>query len=290
MEKRYYVCINFGYEFTTASYIDLTVTYPLNKDNFYDVPKLNISERSTDETCKVKTAICYEYGLWKLATDCGWTDLIDNFTSKLEYMLSENKEHYKTFINLVFQAIIEHNSFLYFNEQRPDNRNFELCITCDGMDDVNNQDLVIEDYKRFLSETLPIPIKLVISKSDAVLFKFMCQEPEAKGIYSIDLGSGTTDYTYFLQEINNRKIFIIDLGGCAVDYIYFSKDTGEKRLAGSPYGSRHVERTILEWCAETQDTYKAAKKIIPMLLAQFGYKNLDCHLVLRNSNSEVRRR
>lgn len=54
MEKQYCVCINFGYETTTASYIDLTAVYSANKEGTYDVPKLNILNGSTDRHARLK--------------------------------------------------------------------------------------------------------------------------------------------------------------------------------------------------------------------------------------------
>ena len=151
MEKQYCVCINFGNETTAASYLDLTAVYSANKEGTYNVPKLEILNGNTDEARKVETAICRrEDGQWKFATDqedFARPDLAMHFINKIEHMSLEDQEHYTAFIRLVFQAIIANNSFLYFDNNNPENRNFDLYICSSGWSkyDTNDYNTVIED-------------------------------------------------------------------------------------------------------------------------------------------------
>lgn len=249
MEKQYYVCIDFGHGETTASYIDLTASYEVNKEGTYDVPKLNILNGSNDEARKVETVICQgEDDKWRFATadeDFSRPGLSMQFKAKVEDMSAEDKEHYKAFINLVFKAIIARNNTLKFDENNPNNRNFELCIACPsawGTDNRDGHNTVIEDYKNFFSQSLPIPVKFVIRESDAAFFKFI-----------------------HLKNQNIKNILVIDLGSSTIDFTYYPRENSENYPKGAANGASHVERAIQKWCADTQNEYKNAKEKIPSL-------------------------
>ena len=262
MEKQYCVCINFGNETTTASYVDLTATYSLNRDGFLDVPKLNILNGNTDEARKVETAICRgEDGQWKFAIDqedFARQDLVMHFIDKIERMSLEDQEHYTAFIRLVFQAIIANNSILYFDNNNPENRNFDLYICSSGWSkyDTNDYNTVIEDYKKFFSIVLPIPVTL-ISREDAIFF--------------------------FFRPFNYQKrSLFIEINADTIDFIYDSPIEGKTIFSGTCNGVGHIARDIQNWCAETQETYKKAKSIIPTILEQTNNKNIDWEMYVRH--------
>lgn len=267
MERQYYVCVDFGHGETTASCIDLTATYQLNKDGFYDVPKLNILNGSTDEARKVETVICRgESGQWKFATDLedfALPDLSMGFKNKVEKMLLEDKEHYKAFINLVFRAIIDRNNHLHFDDTKPEARNFELCIACPsawGEDDAKGHNSVIEEYKSFFNEALPMPVKFVIRESDAAFFKFI----------------------HLTNGMANLKLLVIDLGSSTIDFTYYPHEDSENYVKGAQNGASRVEQAIQDWCSETQEGYKDAKSKIPLLLEKTGAGHLNWGIALRH--------
>ena len=267
-EKQYCVCIDFGHGETTASYIDLTATYPENKEGAYDVPKLNILKGSTDEARKVETVICRgEDGQWKFATDqedFARPDLAMQFKAEVNKMEEDDKEHYKAFINLVFKAIIANNNSLHFDENNPQDRNFDLCIACPsawGEDDKNGHNSVIEDYKNFFLEALPInEIKFIIRESDAAFFKFI----------------------HLTKQNPNLKILVIDLGSSTIDFTYYPHNENNKYPQGAANGASRVERAIQDWCTETQDTYKKAKSVIPAVLEETDNKKINWEMSVRH--------
>lgn len=266
-EKQYCVCIDFGHGETTASYIDLTAVYPENKEGASDVPKLNILKGSTDEARKVETVICRgEDGQWKFATDqedFARPDLAMQFKAQVNNMQEDDKEHYKAFINLVFKAIIANNGILHFDENNPQARNFDLCIACPsawGEDDKNGHNSVIEDYKNFFLEALPInEIKFVIRESDAAFFKFI----------------------HLTKQNPNLKILVIDLGSSTIDFTYYPHNENNKYPQGAANGASRVERAIQDWCTETQDTYKKAKSVIPAVLEETDNKKINWEMSVR---------
>lgn len=267
-EKQYCVCIDFGHGETTASYIDLTTTYPVNQNGVYDVPKLNILNGSTDEARKVETVICRgEDGRWKFATDqedFARPDLAMQFKAEVNNMQEDDKEHYKAFIYLVFEAIIANNNILHFNNNNPEDRNFDLCIACPsawGKDDDNGRNSVIEEYKKFFLEALPIDeIKFVIRESDAAFFKFI----------------------HLTKQKANLKILVIDLGSSTIDFTYYPHNGSNKYPQGAANGASRAERAIQDWCAETQDTYRKAKSAIPTVLEQTDNKNINWEMSVRH--------
>lgn len=267
-EKQYCVCIDFGHGETTASYIDLTAVYSINKEGTYDVPKLNILNGNGDETRKVETVICRgEDGQWKFATDqedFARPDLAMQFKAEVNKMEEDDKEHYKAFINLVFKAIIANNNILHFDENNPQDRNFDLCIACPsawGEDDKNGHNSVIEDYKNFFLEALPInEIKFVIRESDAAFFKFI----------------------HLTKQNPNLKILVIDLGSSTIDFTYYPHNENDEYPQGAANGASRVERAIQDWCTETQDTYKKAKSVIPAVLEETDNKKINWEMSVRH--------
>lgn len=267
-EKQYCVCIDFGHGETTASYIDLTATYPENQEGTHDVPRLNILNGNNDEARKVETVICRgEDGQWKFATDqedFARPDLAMQFKAEVNKMEEDDKEHYKEFINLVFKAIIANNNFLRFNENNPQDRNFDLCIACPsawGEDDENGHNSVIEDYKEFFLEALPIKeIKFVIRESDAAFFKFI----------------------HLTKQNPNIKILVIDLGSSTIDFTYYPHNENDEYQKGAANGASRVERAIQDWCAKTQETYKEAKSVIPTLLEETDNENINWEMSIRH--------
>lgn len=262
MEKQYCVCINFGNETTTASYLDLTAVYPANKEGTYYVPRLNILNGNTYEARKVETAIYRSYdGQWELATEreCFTKKGIAiHFINKIERVSLEDKEHYTAFIRLVFQAIIANNSFLYFDNNNPENRNFDLYICSSGWSkyDTNDYNTVIEDYKKFFSTVLPMPVTL-ISREDAISFSFR-------------------SFNY------QKRSLLIEINAATIDSIYDSPIEGKTIFSGTCNGVGHIARDIQNWCAETQETYKKAKSVIPIVLEETDNKNINWEMPVRH--------
>lgn len=166
-------------------------------------------------------------------------------------MSLEDKEHYITFIRLVFQAIIANNSFLYLDDNNPKNRNFDLYICSAGWNkyDTNDYNTVIEDYKKFFSSVLPMPFTL-ISREDTISFRFI--------------------------HINHQKrSLFIEINANTIDFIYNSPIEGKYSYSGTCNGVRRIARIIQYWCAETQETYKKAKSVIPILLGETNNININ---------------
>lgn len=178
-------------------------------------------------------------------------------------MSLEDKEHYTTFIRLVFQAIIANNSFLYLDDNNPKNRNFDFYICSAGWNkyDTNDYNTVIEDYKKFFSSVLPMPFTL-ISREDTISFRFI--------------------------HINHQKrSLFIEINADTIDFIYNSPIEGKHSSSGTCNGVRHIARSIQNWCAETHAPYKKAKSVIPTVIEETDNKNINWEMGVRQYIEEM---
>lgn len=232
MPIRYLIGIDFGHGETTASYIDM--------EKPADPESLHIRDGQNADQDKVESCICRDKatGEWRFVNgieDYSSPDLRIGFKQPMNEITPENKEAFGAFIRLVFSRILKFQNFLRYNPKSGE-RNFELCVACpSGWNDETNRQ--IHEYLAFMRSL--IPVSWVIKESDAAYFKFRNKEFAGSSVLVIDVGSSTIDFTYYDTET-----------GRAHDPI------------GYPHGASRVERSILAYLDENDETYQEGKERI----------------------------
>lgn len=188
----YIIGIKFGYKETAASFCNTDAVTGV-------VELLHILDSQTPESCKVESAVCRneKTGEWQFAKDIrdyALPDFNQHFIAPMNEITPENKEAFAAFVKLVFEHILENQSFLQYNPKTGE-RNFELYVSCPSMWCKKNSNQK-QEYKKFISGI--IPVDFIVEESKAAYFKFKVESqfPESS-VLVIDVGSECVDFTAY---------------------------------------------------------------------------------------------
>ena len=188
----YIIGIKFGYKETAASFCNTDAVTGV-------VELLHILDSQTPESCKVDTAVCRneKTGEWQFAKDIrdyALPDFNQHFIAPINEITVKNKEAFAAFVKLVFEHILENQSFLQYNPKTGE-RNFELYVSCPSMWCKKNSNQK-QEYKKFISGI--IPVDFIVEESKAAYFKFKAESqfPESS-VLVIDVGSERVDFTAY---------------------------------------------------------------------------------------------
>ena len=188
----YIIGIKFGHKETTASFYSTNSTKGI-------VGRLHILDGQTPESWKVDTAVCRNHrtGEWQFpldASDRQSPDFNQHFIASIDEITPKDKEAFAAFVKLVFEHILENQSFLQYNPKTGE-RNFELYVSCPSMWCKKNSNQK-QEYKKFISGI--IPVDFIVEESKAAYFKFKVESqfPESS-VLVIDVGSERVDFTAY---------------------------------------------------------------------------------------------
>ena len=263
----YIIGINLGYENTTAFYCnpDSEILYCLH-----------ILEGDT----LVKTAVCRNdrTGEWLFAKDiCDYAlpDFTQHFIAPLNEISPKNREAFAAFVKLVFEHILENQSFLEYN-QKTGERNFEIYVSYPS----GWSKEATREYKKFISKLMPVD--WVVAENDASYFKFKAETNLQKSsMLVIDLGSSTIDVTAY-DENGKCSFFNSNIhGDSAVEnliYEYFEEHDPYFNKAKQE-GETKCNTNGLNWRNAVLHYIRYQKK-------HFYEQQMDC-LVLDLSNRAI---
>lgn len=226
----YLIGIDFGHGETTASFYSTNSTKGM-------VGHLHILDGQTPESCKVESAVCRnKTGDWQFAKDIrdyALPDFTLHFKAPMNEITPKNKEAFGAFIKLVFEHIVQNQSFLNYNPVTGE-RNFEIYVACPsgwGMDDANQ----IQEYKKFVSGI--IPVDWIIKESDAAYFKFKAE-----------------------KDFSDSSVLVIDIGSSTIDFTAYDTKALKPSTEGKKHGASAVENLIYKYFEEHDVDFNNAKR------------------------------
>lgn len=226
----YLIGIDFGHGETTASFYSTNSTKGM-------VGRLHILDGQTPESCKVESAVCRnKTGDWQFAKDIrdyALPDFTLHFKAPMNEITPKNKEAFGAFIKLVFEHIVQNQSFLNYNPVTGE-RNFEIYVACPsgwGMDDANQ----IQEYKKFVSGI--IPVDWIIKESDAAYFKFKAE-----------------------KDFSDSSVLVIDIGSSTIDFTAYDTKALKPSTEGKKHGASAVENLIYKYFEEHDVDFNNAKR------------------------------
>lgn len=248
----YLIGIDFGHGETTASF------YSTNSTNG-TVERLHILDGQTPESCKVESAVCRneKTGDWQFAKDIrdyALPDFTLHFKAPMNEITPKNKEAFGAFIKLVFEHIVQNQSFLNYNPVTGE-RNFEIYVACPsgwGKEDASQ----IQEYKKFVSSI--IPVDWVIKESDAAYFKFKAE-----------------------QRFIDTSVLVIDIGSSTIDFTAYGKDVSKPSTDGRKHGASAVENVIFKYFEKNDSDFNKAKQESEPLCTQshLNWRNAVTHYI-----------
>lgn len=197
MAVKYLVGIDFGHGETTAS------CFIIGENERNEIIHLKINDATDDTKIKRESVVyrklqndgSYSYRLTRGKGYAPYISFKDKISVLNKLENREKKEAFQNFIKLIYEKIIEKNSFL----KEGDNEIFLYIASPTKWNDNDK-----ENYKKFVGEAINKPIEWVINESDAAYF----QKKRNGLVLVIDYGSSTIDYTLMH---NNIKINIDQL-------------------------------------------------------------------------------
>lgn len=242
----YYIGIDFGAGETSASYYDINGNQ--SADSGEKLHRLCFDKAGCVPI--IPSAIREIRGEWQLVfnpTDLKCSDLRINFKKKVREMRPAQIEENKTFWRLVFSAIINSNSFLYYNEHTKE-RNFLLSVACPSS---WSEDEASEYLALILNAGLPVDS--ITKESDAALIKWKKYGKEGNTLV-IDCGSSTIDLTLVCAGERYRGLMY----NCI-----------------PPQGAQQVEELLFNHFKKSDDFQSAYRDVIDFLIEKKSRINLD---------------
>lgn len=227
----YLIGIDFGHGETTASFY--------NTESCRTVERLHILDGNTLESCKVESAVCRntETGEWQFARDIrdyALPDFTLHFKAPMNEITPKNKEAFAAFIKLVFEHILDNQSFLEYDPLTGE-RNFEIYVACPSGWGKKEDKTQILEYKKFISSI--IPVDWIIKESDAAYFKF-----KAKNNFS------------------NSSVLVVDIGSSTIDFTAYDVNVSKPSTDGKKHGASAVENLINKYFEEHNVDFNAARQ------------------------------
>ena len=155
--------------------------------------------------------------------------LLSERKKPISYMYETDKEHYRAFIRLVYQRLLDCN-------QELSNNDFDLAITCPA----KWLDYQKKEYKEFFEEALGLYGRRIylIDDIDAVFFAKYKKEDQHKNVLVVDYGSSTIDFTLVShgKKVDLDEMSSSNLGASTIEYAIFATYAAAK---DSNYNSVH---------------------------------------------------
>ena len=238
----YLIGIDFGHGETTASF------YSTNSING-TVERLHILDGQTPESCKVESAVCRneKTGDWQFAKDIrdyALPDFTLHFKAPMNEITPKNKEAFGAFIKLVFEHIVQNQSFLNYNPVTGE-RNFEIYVACPsgwGKEDASQ----IQEYKKFVSSIIPVD------------WVFKAE-----------------------QRFIDTSVLVIDIGSSTIDFTAYGKDVSKPSTDGRKHGASAVENVIFKYFEKNDSDFNKAKQESEPLCTQshLNWRNAVTHYI-----------
>ena len=227
----YLIGIDFGHGETTASFY--------NTESCRTVERLHILDGNTLESCKVESAVCRntETGEWQFARDIrdyALPDFTLHFKAPMNEITPKNKEAFAAFIKLVFEHILDNQSFLEYNPLTGE-RNFEIYVACPSGWGKKEDKTQILEYKKFISSI--IPVDWIIKESDAAYFKFKAK-----------------------NDFSNSSVLVVDIGSSTIDFTAYDVNVSKPSTDGKKHGASAVENLINKYFEEHNVDFNAARQ------------------------------
>lgn len=227
----YIIGIKFGYKETTASFYSTNAAKRV-------VEHLHILEGYTPDSCKVESAVCRneKTGEWQFAKDIrdyALPDFNQHFIAPMNEITPKNKEAFAAFIKLVFEHILENQSFLKYNPVTGE-RNFEVYVSCPSIWCKENSNQK-QEYKKFVSGI--IPVDFIVEESKAAYFKFKAE-----------------------RQLSESSVLVVDVGSERVDFTAYDGYGKLTLCEGNKHGASAIEELIYKHFEEHDEDFNKAKQ------------------------------
>ena len=147
--------------------------------------------------------------------------LLSELKKPISDMDETDKEHYRAFIRLVFQRLLDCN-------QELSNNDFDLAITCPA----KWLDYQKKEYKEFFEEALGLYGRRIylIDDIDAVFFAKYKKEDQHKNVLVVDYGSSTIDFTLVShgKKVDLDEMSSSNLGASAIENVVLATYATDK--------------------------------------------------------------
>lgn len=182
----YFVGINIGIDKTTVS---RSPGY-----NGAAVSQIALKNVRRPEGKSIDTAICKNDGEWSLGFI--WYNVINNFFGCPWKMTVKESEPMREFANLIFNAILQHDSDLFYNQTSKE-KNFVLGITIPS-DWVRYSLDAEQQYINFFKYECGLPVDCCMSRSNAI---YNSREFNINdSVLIIDIESGAIDFSTYVKS------------------------------------------------------------------------------------------
>lgn len=195
-------------------------------------------EGYTPDSCKVESAVCRneKTGEWQFAKDIrdyALPDFNQHFIAPINEITAKNKEAFAAFVKLVFEHILENQSFLQYNPKTGE-RNFELYVSCPSMWCKKNSNQK-QEYKKFISGI--IPVDFIVEESKAAYFKFKAE-----------------------SQFSESSVLVIDVGSERVDFTAYDGYGKLTLCEENKHGASAIEELIYKYFEEHDEDFNKAKR------------------------------
>jgi hypothetical protein len=184
----YFVGINIGIDKTTVS---RSPGY-----NGAAVSQIALKNVRRLERKSIDTAICKNDGEWSLGFI--WYNVINNFIGCPWKMTVKESEPMREFANLIFNAILQHDSDLFYNQTSKE-KNFVLGITIPS-DWVRYSLDAEQQYINFFKYECGLPVDCCMSRSNAIYNSRYNEFNINDSVLIIDIESGTMDFSTYVKS------------------------------------------------------------------------------------------
>lgn len=160
-------------------------------------------------------------------------DFNQHFIAPINEITAKNKEAFAAFVKLVFEHILENQSFLQYNPKTGE-RNFELYVSCPSMwcKKKPNQK---QEYKKFISGI--IPVDFIVEESKAAYFKFKAE-----------------------SQFSESSVLVIDVGSERVDFTAYDGYGKLTLCEENKHGASAIEELIYKYFEEHDEDFNKAKR------------------------------
>ena len=184
----YFVGINIGIDKTTVS---RSPGY-----NGAAVSQIALKNVRRPEVKSIDTAICKNDGEWSLGSIR--YNVINNFFGCPWKMTVKESEPMREFANLIFNAILQHDSDLFYNQTSKE-KNFVLGITIPS-DWVRYSLDAEQQYINFFKYECGLPVDCCMSRSNAIYNSRYNEFNINDSVLIIDIESGTIDFSTYVKS------------------------------------------------------------------------------------------
>ena len=189
----YFVGINIGIDKTTVS---RSPGY-----NGAPVSHIPLKLANCNNEKSIETALCKEDGKWSLNyshQDYLRHNVISNFLGCPWKMTVKESEPMREFANLIFKAILQHDSDLFYNQTSKE-KNFVLGITIPS-DWVRYSLDAEQQYINFFKYECGLPVDCCMSRSNAIYNSRYNKFNINDSVLIIDIESGTMDFSTYVKS------------------------------------------------------------------------------------------